>query len=144
LIVVGGIGQEGKRSGLKPIARANKEMTLQTIPAAATTIKEKLNADQAISSQQIDDIISRYLRVRDSSAIEQIENELAAIFASGVHHAARVVAGLESLPRTVKVNDMRVSPQQGARVFADSRIRVAFRNNRPQRFTGRTGTPVKP
>jgi hypothetical protein len=118
-------------------------MTLRTIPAAANTFKETLNADQAASSQQIDDIISRYQRVRDSSAIEQIENELAAIFASGVDHAARVVADLESLPRTV--NDMRVSPQQGVRVFADSRsgIRVAIRNNRPPRFAGRIGPPVK-
>jgi hypothetical protein len=119
-------------------------MTLQTIPAAATTIKEEmLNVDQAASSQQIDDIISRYLRVRDSSAIDKLENELAAIFASGVDHAARVVAGLESLPRTV--NDARVSPQQGARVVSDSgsRIRAAFRNNRPPRFAGRIGPPVK-
>jgi hypothetical protein len=119
-------------------------MTLQTIPAAATTIKEEmLNVDQAASSQQIDDIISRYLRVRDSSAIDKLENELAAIFASGVDHAARVVAGLESLPRTV--NDTRVSPQQGARVVSDSgsRIRAAFRDSRPRRFTGRTGPSVK-
>jgi len=118
-------------------------MILQTIPAAANTIKETLNADQAASSQQIDDIISRYLRVRDSSAIEQIENELAAIFASGVDHAARVVADLESLPRTFR--DTRVSPQQGARVVEDSgsRIRAAIQNNRPRRFAGRIGPPVK-
>ena len=74
---------------------------MQTIPTAATAIKEMLAADQAASSQQIDDIISRYLRVRDSAAVEPIENELAAIFASGVDHAARVVAGLELLPRTL-------------------------------------------
>ena len=115
---------------------------MQTIPDATTAIKEKLNADQAASSQQIDDIISRYLRVRDSSAIDKLENELAAIFAGGVDHAARVVSGLESLPRTV---NERVSPQQGARVFADSRlrIRVAIQNNRPPRFAGRIGPSVK-
>jgi hypothetical protein len=120
-------------------------MTLQTIPAAATAIKEMLAADQAASSQQIDDIISRYLRVRDSAAVEPIENELAAIFASGVDHAARVVAGLELLPRTP--NGMRASPQQEPRVFknpAVPRIRAAFRNNRPQRFADRIGVPVKP
>jgi hypothetical protein len=118
-------------------------MTLQTIPAAANTIKEKLNADQAASSQQIDDIISRYLRVRDSSSIDKLENELAAIFASGVDHAARVVAGLESLPRTV--NDMCVSQQQGARIVGDSasRIRAAFRDSRPRRFADRIGPSLK-
>jgi hypothetical protein len=112
-------------------------MILQAIPAAANAIKEMLDADQAASSQQIDDIISRYLQVRDSSAIEQIENELAAIFAGGVDHAARVVAGLELLPRTV---DIRVPPQQIARVVVGdsrSRIRVAFRDNRPRRFASR-------
>jgi len=116
---------------------------LQAIPAAANTIREML-ADQAAPSQQIDDIISRYLRVRDSSAIEQIENELAAIFASGVDHAGRVVADLESLPRTFR--DTRVSPpQQGARDVGDSgsRIRAAIRESRPRRFAGRIGPPVK-
>jgi hypothetical protein len=118
-------------------------MILQTIPAAANTIKEKLSADQAASSQQIDDIISRYLRVRDSSAIDKLENELAAIFASGVDHAARVVADLESLPRTL--HDPRVSPQPGARVVGDSgsRIRAAIRDNHPRRFAGRIGPPGK-
>jgi K+-transporting ATPase c subunit len=121
----------------------HKEMTLQTIPAAANTIKAILSADQAASSQQIDDIISRYLRVRDSSAIEQIENELAAIFASGVDQAASVVADLESLPRILR--DTRVSPQQGARVVGDSgsRLRAAIRNNRPSRFADRIGPSVK-
>jgi len=127
----------------RPVAYTHQEMILQTIPAAANTIKAILSVDQAASSQQIDDIISRYLRVRDSSAIDKLENELAAIFASGVDQAARVVASLESLPRTV--NDMRVSPQQGARVVGDSgsRIRAAFRDSRPRRFTGRTGPSVK-
>jgi hypothetical protein len=127
----------------RPVAYTHQEMILQTIPAAANTIKAILSVDQAASSQQIDDIISRYLRVRDSSAIEQIENELAAIFASGVDHAARVVADLESLPRTLR--DTRVSPQQGVGVVGDSgsRIRAAIRNNRPPRFASRIGPPLK-
>jgi hypothetical protein len=115
-------------------------MTLQTIP---TAIKEMLAVDQAASSQQIDDIISRYLRVRDSASIDKLENELTAIFASGVDHAAHVVAGLELLPRTP--NGMRA--EQELRVFknpAEPRIRAAFRNNRPQRFANRIGVPVKP
>lgn len=131
------------RYNCSALQRPIKKMILQSIPDAGTAIKERLNADQAAPSQQIDDIISRYLRVRDSSAIEQVENELAAIFASGVDHAARVVAGLESLPRTV---DIRVSTQQGARVVADSRsrLREAIQDNRPRRFTNRVGVPVKP
>jgi hypothetical protein len=116
---------------------------LQTIPDATTAIKEKLNADQAASSQQIDDIISRYLRVRDSSVIEQIENELATIFASGVDQAARVVADLESLPRTMRAT--HVSPQQGVCIVGSSgsRLRAAIRNNRPSRFTNKVGGPRK-
>jgi hypothetical protein len=73
-------------------------MILQSIPTAANTIKAML-ADQAAPSQQIDDLISRYLRVRDSSSIDKLEHELTAIFAGGVDHAADIVAGLESLPR---------------------------------------------
>jgi len=115
-------------------------MTLQSIPAAANTIKEML-VDQAAPSQQIDDLISRYLRVRDSSAIDKLEHELTAIFAGGVDHAARIVAGLEVLGHTR-------APQQETHVFknpAGSRIRAAFQNNnRPQRFPGRTGAPVRP
>lgn len=137
--------QRRDRYNCSALQGAHKEMTLQTIPAAATAIKEMFDADQAALSQQIDDIISRYLRVRDSATLEFIENELTAIFASGIDHAARVVAGLELLPRTPK--GMRVSPQQESRVFRNPtgpRIRAAFPNNRPQRFTNRIGVPVKP
>ena len=114
---------------------------MQSIPTAANTIKEML-ADQAAPSQQIDDIISRYLQVRDSSSIDKLEHELMAIFAGGVDHAADIVAGLEALPRTLR--DTPISPQQGARDVgnAPSRVRATFRDSRPRRFTGRIGTPV--
>jgi hypothetical protein len=115
---------------------------LQAIPAAANTIKEML-ADQAAPSQQIDNLISRYLRVRDSSAIDRLEHELTAIFAGGVDHAADIVAGLEALRHTFR--DTRVSQQQGARVVSDppSRTRAVFRDQRKLRSTHRPGILVK-
>jgi hypothetical protein len=113
-------------------------MILQTIPDATTAIKEKLNADQGAPSEQIDDIISRYLHVRDSASSEYIGNELAAMFADSVDRAARTVASLETLRRTLR--DTRAL-QQRAGVFVNlrARMRAAFRDNRLPCFAGRTG-----
>jgi hypothetical protein len=117
-------------------------MILQTIPDVTTAIKEKLNADQGAPSQQIDDIISRYLHVRDSASSEYIGNELAAMFADSVDRAARTVAGLESLRRTLR--DTRAL-QQRAGVFVNlrARMRPGFRDNCLPCFAGRTGFLVK-
>jgi class 3 adenylate cyclase len=122
---------------------AHKEMILQTIPDATTAIKEKLNADQGAPSEQIDDIISRYLHVRDSASSEQIGNELTAVFADGLDRAARIVANLEASRRML---DETRSLQQQAHVFIDlrSRLHPAFRENRLPRFSSKAGVPLTP
>jgi hypothetical protein len=128
--------QRRDRYNCSALQGAYKEMILQAIPAAATTIKEMLNADPAASSQAIDDVISRYLRVRGSSAIDKLEHELTAIFLGGVIHAVRIVTGLEALGQKQETHV--------AKNPAGSRIRATFRDNRPRRFPGRIGAPVNP
>jgi hypothetical protein len=117
----------------------NEEMILQTIPAA---VKAMLNTGQETPAHHIDDLIARYLRVRDSSSIDKLEYELTAVFADGMAHAARVVAGLEAMQSV----SSHTRAQQEVQARNDSRphTRAWPGNSRQLGFITRAGVPVKP
>jgi hypothetical protein len=138
------LGSNGTEKARKPSKEHspdnNEEMILQTIPAA---VKAMLNTDRETPAHHIDDLIVRYLRVRDSSSIDKLEYELTAVFAGGMAHAARVVAGLEAMQ---SVSSHTRASQQEVQARNDSRPHTRARpgNSRQLGFIARAGVPVKP
>jgi hypothetical protein len=115
-------------------------MILQTIPAA---VKAMLNTGQETPAHHIDDLIVRYLRVRDSSSIDKLEYELTAIFAGGMAHAAHVVAGLEAMQ---SVSSHTRASQQEVQARNDARPHTRARpgNSRQLGFITRAGVHMRP
>lgn len=122
---------------------SNQEMNARSIPAS---VKAMLRAEDATSSHDINELLARYLRVRDSSSIDRLEHELTALFASGVERAAQIIAGLEELRHTSSpvAHTLHVQLETNSMNSSPARSRVWRGNYSPLRSDVRTGASMKP